>query len=231
MQRYNYFDIHSHIRGNYDDVLTIQNVRHGVEMIENSIDYYSTGVHPYDVEKVNVDDIKFDFKDKKLVAIGEIGLDFRPQYANKRQVEFFERQVEIAVNNNLPIIIHCVKAFPETLKILDAANSKQVIFHGFNNSAKTAAQILTKNHALSFSTKMLQNRPLQDLFKEVIQSNKKQIFFETDDTKNDITEIYNFATQIAKIRLQELQDIIKSNIKAYFGKIELESTNRVDVGR
>lgn len=231
MQRYNYFDIHSHNSGTYDDVLTIQNVRQGVEMIDNSIGYYSIGVHPYDVEKVNVNDLKFDLNDKKLVAIGEIGLDLRPQYANKRQVNIFEKQVEIAVNKNLPIIIHCVKAFPETIKILDAFNATQVIFHGFNNSAKIAEKILSKNYAISLGAKLLQNRPLQELSKEVVQSNEKQIFFETDDTKADIREIYNVAAQIAKIELHKLQDIIKSNIGNYFGKIELESTDRVDVER
>jgi TatD DNase family protein len=90
----------------------------------------------------------------KVVAIGETGLDYyydnSPREDQKRA---FARQLKIAAELNLPIIVHCRKAFDETMDILDehGRDVKKVVFHCFSGSAEQAKIVLTRGYHISFT--------------------------------------------------------------------------------
>lgn len=218
MQSYNYFDIHSHNDCIYDDVFTIKNVRYGVETIEKTNNYYSLGVHPYDSDLVDCVDIKFNLNDPKLVAIGEIGLDYRKEYYNDNQVKIFESQLKVARSADLPVIIHCVKAVPQTLNILKKSGVDKVVFHGFNNNFSIANSILTSGYAISFGGNLLKNSNLQGILKVIIETHPGQFFFETDDSKFDIRDIYKFTSELTNVSILDIQEKVKHNFEKYFGK-------------
>ena len=108
--------------------------------------FASVGIHPHNADNTDKNDlkqIKLIAAQEKVVAIGEIGLDFYRNLSSKRkQIEIFKQQLDIAISLDLPVIIHDREAHEETLKILSSFNgteSKGVIhcFSGDYNLAKT----------------------------------------------------------------------------------------------
>ena len=96
--------------------------------------YATVGISPNDIEGYKKEDLKEITKfaqSKKVVAIGEIGLDFYWNKENKDlQKEVFISQIEIANKLNLPIIIHTREAIYDTLEILKNNNcNKKGVFH------------------------------------------------------------------------------------------------------
>lgn len=125
--------------------------------------YASIGLHPLNIEsKLKIkgetdkreDDFDYNYykklsKMKGVVAIGEAGLDYwykpkgkleREGYINK-QKEVFEKQLELARETNLPIIIHCRKAFDDLIDILSKKNIPGVI-HCFTGTRENADKLL-----------------------------------------------------------------------------------------
>lgn len=113
--------------------------------------YAALGIHPHDADKMDekiIEKIKSLSKNRKVVAIGEIGLDY--YYDNSprdTQRYWFERQIELAKELSLPIIIHDRDAHEDTVNILKKADAKRVggIFHCFSGSAQMAMEMLKLN--------------------------------------------------------------------------------------
>ena len=83
--------------------------------------YHSLGIHPHDAKDFNteIEDKIISLKNKKTVAIGEIGLDYYYEYSDKKiQKEVFIRQTEIARKLSLPLIIHVREADKDALEII-----------------------------------------------------------------------------------------------------------------
>ncbi|WP_080062996.1 TatD family hydrolase [Ruminiclostridium hungatei] len=113
--------------------------------------YAALGIHPHEAEKMNEDiinKIRLLSQNHKVVAIGEIGLDY--YYDNSpRDIQryWFQRQIELARELKLPIIIHDRDAHEDTVNILKKTDVKQVggIFHCFTGSAQMAMDMLKLN--------------------------------------------------------------------------------------
>ena len=108
----------------------------------NSNIYFAAGVHPYEIDGYNESVIRKFAKDPKCVAIGECGLDyFRlpddnvDEYKSK-QKDIFISQIKLAIELNLPLIIHIRDANEDSLKILKEYEDKLVggVLHCFNAS-------------------------------------------------------------------------------------------------
>ena len=105
--------------------------------------YAAVGVHPHEAEDVNDDDFKKIISllnKEKVVAIGEIGLDFHYDFSPRDiQIEMFERQVRISKELDIPIIVHDREAHEETYKILRKYRPKGVV-HCFSGSVELAKE-------------------------------------------------------------------------------------------
>lgn len=108
----------------------------------NSNIYFAAGVHPYEIDGYDESVIRKFAKDPKCVAIGECGLDyFRlpdenvDEYKSK-QKDIFISQIKLAIELNLPLIIHIRDANEDSLKILKEYENKLVggVLHCFNAS-------------------------------------------------------------------------------------------------
>ncbi|WP_096029314.1 TatD family hydrolase [Campylobacter lanienae] len=108
----------------------------------NSNIYFAAGVHPYEIDGYDESVIRKFAKDPKCVAIGECGLDyFRlpddnvDEYKSK-QKDIFISQIKLAIELNLPLIIHIRDANEDSLKILKEYEDKLVggVLHCFNAS-------------------------------------------------------------------------------------------------
>ena len=103
--------------------------------------YVTIGYHPDQVDKVSTQDLEELeelLKNKHVVGIGEIGLDYHYDKSTKdRQIELFEKQLEIAEKNHLPVVIHSRDATEDTINTLKKYKVRGVI-HAFSGSIETA---------------------------------------------------------------------------------------------
>src|SRR5215217_684571 len=119
--------------------------------------YASIGVHPHAVKQISdgwYDEFRRLAKHPKVVAYGEIGLDYHYNYsAPKEQRERFREQIQLARELRLPVIIHTREAQEDTIAILKEEQASQVggVFHCFSGDARLAKGALELGFYLSFS--------------------------------------------------------------------------------
>ena len=122
--------------------------------------FASVGVHPHDAKLYNeqAENILIDLvkSSGKVVAWGEIGLDFYYDHSPRDiQVEVFRRQIKIARQLDLPIIIHSREADDETVKILTEECSDESfrggIMHCFGGTAAMAQELMNIGFLISFA--------------------------------------------------------------------------------
>lgn len=114
----------------------------------HSVLYYALGLHPHFLENFQPQDLtqlhsQLSTRDKKCVALGEIGLDKHAQ-ANQELQEFvFVEQLKIAQQLKLPIILHCVKKQGRVLTLLKEQCFKQGgVYHAFSGSIEVANEFI-----------------------------------------------------------------------------------------
>ena len=106
--------------------------------------YLMSGLHPTDVKENYKDELDFvvnTLKTNNYVAIGEIGIDlYWDKSFLKQQKEAFKFQIRLAIKHDLPIVIHCRKAFNEIFEILDKENCDKLrgVFHCFTGTLEEA---------------------------------------------------------------------------------------------
>lgn len=118
--------------------------------------YASVGVHPHDA-KLFDDDAEKRLRDlvsqsKKIIAWGEIGLDYYYDHSPRDvQQSVFKRQLKIASELNLPVIVHSREADEDTVKILQEENCSHGIMHCFGGSVEMARDCLELGFLISFA--------------------------------------------------------------------------------
>ncbi len=195
-------DTHAHIYDEYyDDIDFIINksndndvriiINSGCDDISNKEvikkvnkydNFYATiGIHPENVDNYSEDDIKFivdSLSNDKVLAIGEIGLDYHYTRDNKdEQIILFEKMLDIATKYDLPVVIHSREATLDTINVLKKYNCKGVI-HSFSGSLETAREYIKMGFLLGVNGVVtFKNSNLKDVIKEV---GLKNIILETD---------------------------------------------------
>lgn len=117
--------------------------------------YAAVGIHPEDVDKAPADyleQLKIWAADPKVVAIGEIGLDYHYEgYDAELQKKIFSEQLDLAQELDLPVVIHSRDATEDTLNILRKYGKINGVMHCFSGSAETARQVLDLGMHISFT--------------------------------------------------------------------------------
>ncbi len=192
--------------------------------------YIALGVHPEncfenmeELRKVIEDNIHND----KLVAIGEIGLDYYYGKENKdKQIEIFEYQLELAEKYNLPVIVHSREATLDTMNILKKYKVKGVI-HCFSGSLETAKEYIKMGYYIGIGGVMtFKKSKIVEIIKEI---SLESIILETDAPyltpepfrkyKNEpkyIKTIGEYLANLKNISLDEVSKTTESNIKKLF---------------
>ena len=135
-----------------------QHNRKAVELAERFENLYAAvAIHPHDARMVT-DEILRELKEtarhEKVVAIGETGLDYHYNLSlHEDQKRVFFEHLKLADELDLPVIVHCRKAFDETVEILQRSGSglERVVFHCFSGSAEQAKVLLKHNVYFSFT--------------------------------------------------------------------------------
>lgn len=151
--------------------------------------YSAIGIHPLYAENLDYSDLNrlereiLNFAEhRKLVAIGETGLDFQKGKNIKKQIEFFRKQIEIAEKISKPVIIHTrgekdgKSAFSVAYEILKDFKVSAV-FHCFSWGKEEMHKAFEKNFLISFSGNITFDRKLDEVIK---QADMSRILAETD---------------------------------------------------
>lgn len=180
----------------------------------------SFGLHPWDIEKTDEGEMFEMLKalciERKIVAVGEIGLDRAISTPLEIQKKIFRTQLEIAEQFELPVILHSVRSNSDLLQIKKERKSTiPWVFHGFRGSLEEANQLIDKQCFLSFGISILHHAKSQEVLRNCELSN---VFFETDDSDEKIMTIYEKAAEILDICIPDLKTKIYSNFLNVFGE-------------
>ena len=140
------------------------------------------GLHPTSVKDDYVDQIKKMeklFSSHNFIAIGEIGIDlYWDKTYIKEQISAFKRQVDFAVANNLPVVIHVRESFPEVFSVLEGLSNVRGIFHAFSGTPEYAQKAIDMGFKLGVGGIItFKNADLEKVLKSVTPHN---IVLETD---------------------------------------------------
>ena len=246
-----YIDTHCHLsREDYDDIDKVieENKNANIdkivvsgcsrESIEEVMDlkdrydmvYVTIGYHPEYADTVtesDLDYLKSLLGEKKIIGIGEIGLDYHYTKENKdKQIWLFEEQLKIASDFNLPVVIHSRDATMDTINTLKKYKVKGII-HCFSGSLETANIYISMGFLLGIGGVVtFKNSKLKDVVKEL---SLESIVLETDspyltpvpfrgkiNSSKYLEFIANFIADIKNISLEELAEITSKNASSLF---------------
>ncbi len=129
-----------------------------VELVNRFENIFATvACHPHNAKSADnqtVTQLKDLAGNKKVVAIGETGLDLHYKFSPpQQQQDSFVRHIELAKELNLPVVIHSREAFDETMEILEAHKSglKGLVFHCYSGDVRQAKIILDKGWHISLT--------------------------------------------------------------------------------
>ena len=111
------------------------------------------GVHPHDAKDADLDAIATLLGERRVVAIGECGLDYHYDHSPRDvQRSVFAAQVAIAIERGIPLVIHTREAWDDTFEVLRAEGvPARTVFHCFTGGADEARRALDLGCVLSFS--------------------------------------------------------------------------------
>ncbi len=152
---------------------------------ENPALFAIVGIHPHEAKTLNENCLRRMrevAKDRKVKAYGEIGLDFfRNLSPPDIQITAFRRQIRLAGELDLPVVIHDREAHDETLQILQAEGGKglSVVFHCFSGDLRMAEKVIDMGFYLSIPGTV--TFPKANRIREVIRNIPlERILIETD---------------------------------------------------
>jgi TatD DNase family protein len=200
--------------------------------------YSAIGFHPFSVKEFN-ETVISDYEkvlrsNKKIVAIGEIGLDEFAEVPFKKQEEVFCRFLVLAKQFNLPVMIHNRvseeslgdSSKPCIFDILDKhfTSYEKIIFHCFSYSKTFLERITEKHGYASFSLNVLRKK--KDISESLRVVSLENLLLETDSpymkidrrpsSPLDIEAVYSFVATMRNLELQELKEAVYSNAKKLF---------------
>jgi TatD DNase family protein len=192
----------------------------GIEMVsvaalsgEMPLPPYSVGIHPWQVGNIDIEVALQQVATVSASAIGEVGLDYAVADGSELQAEVFRAQLVIAVERNLPVVLHSVRAFEPVMNMLADYTLPAVIFHGFVGSHEQAEVAVAKGYYLSFGERSFRSPKTTLAMRSVPQ---EQMFLETDESSLSIAEIYRLSAEVLEVGIEELKLQILSNYTKIF---------------
>ena len=206
-----------------------------LKTLSNPHIYGAIGIHPENVlnyKKEDLDFIEKNLHNEKVIAIGEIGLDYYYDKSTKdKQIELFEQQLKLAEKYNMPVIVHSREATQDTIDILKKYKVKGTI-HSFSGSLEVAKIYINMGFILGINGVLtFKNSNVKDVIKELPLDS---IILETDapyltphpyrGQRNEpkyILNIAEFISELKNISLEDLSTITNDNIKKTYPKIKI----------
>lgn len=250
-----YFDTHAHYNdekfdGIVDDVLNrcknigvkyVINIGYNIESSIKAIElsnkyknmYVAIGIHPSDVGKCSVEELEKiynEYNNGKVVAIGEIGLDYSYTKENKKeQIDLFKTQIELANRLKLPICVHSRDASLDTYLTLKECPAKYgTLMHCFSPTEDLVRLVLENGYMVAFGGNITYKRA-KSFSRYMDMIPVEQIVIETDspylppvplrgtvNTSENLPIILEKLSEYKNISKEELSKIVYRNSLEFF---------------
>lgn len=205
------------------DLVSSQQAIELSEKFENI--YAAVGVHPHDTKEWNdgiINKLEELAKNKKVVAIGEIGLDYYYDFSPKEiQLKAFEEQIQLALKLKKPIIVHNREANEDIIRMARKYKDTglRAQYHCFAGSLKDAKELIEMHHFISFTGNITFNKS-ENLRKIISNISIESMLLETDSpfmtpvphrgNRNEPAYVRLVAEKIAEIQNLTIEDVARA---------------------
>ncbi len=193
--------------------------------------YAAVGIHPHDTSEWKDSDLEIlaEFtKHPKVVAIGEIGLDYYYDFSPKdTQIKAFKAQIDLAIKVGLPIIVHNRESNEDVMEIIRSYKNSNLKgqFHCFAGSAMDAEELISMGFYVSFTGNVTFKKA--DNLRSILKSvDLEKLLLETDSPfmtpepyrgkRNEPSNVLLIAEKIAEVHNVTVDDVARiTNFNAY----------------
>lgn len=202
--------------------------------------YAAVGVHPSDISGLNEESfawLKAQTGLPKTVAVGEIGLDYywdKEPEVQKAQRYWFARQMELAREAQLPVIIHSRDAAADTMEVMKSVHAEEIpgVIHCYSYSKEMAQEFIKMGYYIGVGGVVTFKNAKK--LKETVESIPlERILLETDcpymapephrGTRNDSSNIPYVIAKIAELKgisAEEVERVTEANARRLFTKVK-----------
>ena len=211
--------------------IDIETSKKSIKLSEKFESIFATvGFHPHEAKNATnsyLDTIKSLLEIPKVVAIGEIGLDYYYKHTDKKQqIKVFREQLELAKDLNLPVVIHNRESDDDLYDNIKNSKISKGVVHCFSSDVNFANKLFELGLIISFTGIITFSKELQEVVKEIPMS---KIMIETDSPyltpipfrgkRNEPYMVREIAKKIAEIKnlsFDEVVNVTTNNAKKLF---------------
>ena len=209
----------------------VEGSKKSLQLAEQYPDFYaSAGIHPHDAQHADakrLQEIETILQHPRMVAIGEVGLDFfREHSPREKQIEVFRHFLKLHHKIKKPMIIHCRDAYSEMMQVLQEEKVKQGIMHCFSSDRDTLEEFVEMGFYISFAGPLTYKK--NDALREACRAcPRDRLLLETDapflppqsqrGKRNEsafLLETARMAAGLQGISMEELGRMTTANAKA-----------------
>jgi Tat protein secretion system quality control protein TatD with DNase activity len=161
------------------------------------------------------------FRQKKIYAIGETGLDFF--WANKNHIpmecmlEVFEWHLDYALSNSLPVVVHMVRGPDKTLEVIKNFPKLKFFFHDFRSPEKFVKDFLKFDALFSFGTSLFYPQAFEKGHHVIKLIPPEKVFFESDDsTELSVIQMVKAYSGMTGISVEDLSFLMNRTFQKFF---------------
>lgn len=197
--------------------------------------YVAAGLHPHEArlaDKRAFGTLADLLGQAKIVALGEIGLDYHYEFSTPQQQRLaFASQLELAGRRSLPVVVHCREAFDDTISILEETGmaGQPVVFHCFTGTVEQIRHLLDRGWYISFAG-LVTFRSAREVQQAATLVPAERLLIETDSPyltpepirkirPNEPAHIMHTARFLSHLRgtqLAKLAEICDDNARRFF---------------
>lgn len=226
------------------NICNIINVGASIESTKTTIElakkyenmYAAAGVHPSDIAGLNEETLawlKEQTKDPKVIAVGEIGLDYywdKEEDVQKAQRYWFAQQMGLARESQLPVIIHSRDAAEDTMRVMKEVHAEEIpgVIHCYSYSPEMAKEFIKMGYYIGVGG-VVTFKNAKKLKETVMQIPLERILLETDSpymapephrgSRNDSGNLVYVAEKIAELKgitAKEVENATLANARKLF---------------
>jgi len=197
--------------------------------------YAALGIHPWSVQALTDDELQqtLDYimkqkGNKALVAIGEIGLDFKYEKVMDKQLKVFDKMLHLAEELDLPVVVHSRGMTEKIIEMLPSYKVKKVLLHWFSNPISALPKAVENGYCITEGPVTVYSNGIRDVVRKVPLNN---LMTETDgpvryfkspfDGKRTTPAFIPLVIEaIAEVKRMDVDDVatqILSNFEGFFG--------------
>jgi TatD DNase family protein len=192
------------------------------------------GLHPWQIDKEDIEEVlgKMEENLEHAVAIGEIGLDYKIKTKKTLQKELFAKQLHLARERDLPVIVHCRYSHQRALLLVEEADVPRAVYHWYTGPLELIDSIVERGDFISATPALAYSRMHQEAIRSAPLEN---ILLETDcpvaydGEEATPSRVVRVCEQVASLKgcsVAEIAGQTTENVGRFLGKAWSERSAR-----